>query len=213
MKLRYYKRNTVISVSWIIPHAKPCGTETILQVESMTFAENEWNEIWSVNGIDPRSEATWGYPARQRITRPPASGACPRPDRGAHSSPGWSRGIPRRGINFPLDIWWYIECYPISSPDYTKLLSKNKIWIFESLLGIMPGKSTFNETHWSWDPSFRNQVLWSLLDELCQARSAVVKRTKWSLSLPPEGGGIIRSKIFRSLRFGVVPFRVKIRTH
>jgi len=28
----------------------------------MTYAENEWNEIWSVNGIDPRSEATRGYP-------------------------------------------------------------------------------------------------------------------------------------------------------
>jgi hypothetical protein len=27
-----------------------------------------------------------------------------------------------------------------------QLLSKNKILIFESLLGIMPGKATFNET-------------------------------------------------------------------
>jgi hypothetical protein len=41
-----------------------------------------------------------------------------------------------------------------------------------------------------------------LLDELYQAHSAVVKQTQCSLSLPPEGGGIIRSKIFRALRFG-----------
>ena len=50
--------------------------------------------------------------------------------------------------SFVTNCLWYIECYPISSPDYTKLLSKNKIWIFESLLGIMPGRPTFNETRW-----------------------------------------------------------------
>jgi hypothetical protein len=41
----------------------------------------------------------------------------------------------------------------------------------------------------------------------------LVESEKRSSSLPPEGGGIIRSKIFRALRFGAVPFRVKIKAH